>query len=70
SPDAATSILKGQIKATVLQPIVQLSVNAVDQADKFLKTGSTGMDEKQTVNCILITKDNAAKLNNFVLSGS
>jgi erythritol transport system substrate-binding protein len=67
SPDAATSILKGQIKATVLQPIVGLSLAAVDQADKFLKTGSTGMDEKQTVNCILITKDNAAKLNNFVL---
>ncbi len=70
SPDAATSIMKGQMKATVLQPIVQLSVGAVDEADKFLKSGSTGMDEKQTVNCILITKDNAAKLVNFVLSGS
>ncbi|MGA2614786.1 MAG: D-ribose ABC transporter substrate-binding protein [Spirochaetia bacterium] len=70
SPDAATSIMKGQMKATVLQPIVQLSINAVDEADKFLKSGSTGMDEKQTVNCILITKDNAAKLVNFVLSGS
>jgi erythritol transport system substrate-binding protein len=70
SPDAATSIVKGQMKATVLQPIVQLSINAVDEADKYLKTGSTGMDEKQTVNCILITKDNAANLKNFVLSGS
>lgn len=67
SPDAATSIVKGQMKATVLQPIVQLSINAVDEADQYLKTGSTGKDEKQTVNCILITKDNAAKLNNFVL---
>jgi erythritol transport system substrate-binding protein len=67
SPDAATSILKGQMKATVLQPIVQLSLAAVDQADQFLKTGSTGKDEKQTVNCILITKDNAGKLINFVL---
>jgi erythritol transport system substrate-binding protein len=70
SPDAATSIMKGQMKATVLQPIVNLSVTAVDEADKFLKSGSTGVDEKQTVNCILITKDNAAKLVNFVLSGS
>ncbi len=68
SPDVAASILKGQIKATVLQPIVNLSVMAVDQADKYIKTGSTGVDEKQTVNCILITKDNAAKLNNFVLA--
>jgi erythritol transport system substrate-binding protein len=70
SPDAATSIMKGQMKATVLQPIVQLSQQAVDEADKYLKTGSTGMDEKQTVNCILITKDNAANLHNFVLSGN
>jgi erythritol transport system substrate-binding protein len=68
SPDAVTSILKGPVKATVLQPIVQLSINAVDEADQFLKTGSTGMDEKQTVNCVLITKDNASHLNNFVLS--
>jgi len=67
SPDAATSIMKGQMKATVLQPIVNLSKMAVDEADKYLKTGSTGQPEKQTVNCILITKDNAAKLNNFVL---
>ncbi len=70
SPDAAASILKGQMKATVLQPIVQLSINAVDEADQYLKSGSTGKPEKQTVNCTLITKDNAADLNNFVLSGS
>ncbi len=67
SPDVAASILKGEIKATVLQPIVGLSKMAVDQADKYIKTGSTGVDEKQTVNCILITKANAAKLHNFVL---
>jgi erythritol transport system substrate-binding protein len=68
SPDVAASILKGEIKATVLQPIVNLSLMAVDQADKYIKTGSTGVDEKQTVNCILITKANAAKLKNFVLA--
>ncbi|HUW42398.1 MAG TPA: D-ribose ABC transporter substrate-binding protein [Rectinemataceae bacterium] len=67
SPDAATSIMKGQMKATVLQPIVNLSRMAVEQADKYLKTGSTGVSEKQTVNCILITKSNAARLHNFVL---
>ena len=68
SPDAANGIKDGSIQATVLQPIVNLSVMAVDQADKYLKTGSTGVDEKQTVDCILITKDNVANLNNFVLS--
>ena len=33
-----------------------LAQQAVDQANKWLKTGSTGMTEKQTVNCILITR--------------
>jgi erythritol transport system substrate-binding protein len=68
SPDAAKGIQDGSIQVTVLQPIVGLSQMAVDQADKFLKSGKTGLDEKQTVDCILITKDNAANLNNFVLS--
>jgi erythritol transport system substrate-binding protein len=68
SPDAANGIKDGSIQATVLQPIVNLSVMAVDQADKYLKSGSTGVDEKQTVDCILITKDNVANLDNFVLS--
>ena len=46
SPDAATGIQDGSIQATVLQPIVNLSVMAVDQADKYLKSGSTGVDKK------------------------
>jgi erythritol transport system substrate-binding protein len=68
SDDAAKGIQNGSIQVTVLQPIVGLSQMAVDQADKFLKSGKTGLDEKQTVDCILITKDNVGKLNNFVLS--
>ncbi len=68
SDDAGQGIKDGSILATVLQPIVNLSVMAVDQADAYLKTGSTGVDEKQTVDCILITKDNVAGLKNFALS--
>jgi erythritol transport system substrate-binding protein len=68
SDDAANGIKDGSIKVTVLQPIVNLSVMAVDQADKYLTTGSTGLDEKQTVDCILITIANVANLKNFVLS--
>ncbi len=67
SPDAITAILKGQMKATVLQPIVKLSQMGVDQADQYLKSGSTGLPEKQTVNCILITAENAPKVKDFVL---
>jgi erythritol transport system substrate-binding protein len=67
--DAAAAVLKGEMVATVLQPIVTGSKNAVDQADSFLKTGSTGAaEEKQSVDCILITKDNAGQLKGFVLT--
>jgi len=65
SPDVVAAIRQGDIKATVLQPIVQLSLMAVEQADKYLKTGSTGLPEKQTVDCILITPDNADKYDNW-----
>jgi erythritol transport system substrate-binding protein len=68
SDDAGQGIKDGTIKATVLQPIVGLSLAAVDQADQFIKTGKTGKDEKQTVDCILINIDNVAKLKGFALS--
>ncbi|HVN55978.1 MAG TPA: substrate-binding domain-containing protein, partial [Anaerolineaceae bacterium] len=68
SDDAGQGIKDGSIKATVLQPIVGLATMAVDQADQYLKNGKTGLDEKQTVDCILITKANVAGLKNFALS--
>jgi erythritol transport system substrate-binding protein len=40
---------------------------AVDQADLFLKTGATGQPEKQLIDCLLITPENAARLENFDL---
>ncbi|MGA2763376.1 MAG: D-ribose ABC transporter substrate-binding protein [Spirochaetia bacterium] len=69
SPDAATSIQKGQMKYTVLQAIGKLSEMAVDQADRYLKTGSTGQPENQSVNCVLITPKNVGRLKNFALVG-
>lgn len=67
--DAANAVKAGEMVATVLQPIVQGTTLAVQQADKFLKDGKTGASaEKQALDCTLITKDNAGQLNNFVLS--
>ena len=43
-----------------------MSEKAVEQANKYQKEGSTGMDEKQLVDCIAITKDNVDKLSGFV----
>jgi erythritol transport system substrate-binding protein len=65
SPDVVAQIRTGAIKATVLQPIVNLSLMATDQADRYLKTGSTGLPEKQTVDCFLITPATADKYDNW-----
>jgi erythritol transport system substrate-binding protein len=70
SPDAVSSILSGGLKATVLQPIAVFSRLAVDEADKYIKTGKTGKPEKQLLPCYLITKANAKKVHNFVLAGA
>lgn len=67
SNDVRDSIKKGGIKATVLQPAYQQAQNAVEQADKFIKTGKTGLEEKQLMDCILINADNAGKLETFAL---
>lgn len=65
SPDVVSSILDNGIKATVLQPAAKISQMAVDQADKYIKTGTTGKPEKQSIDCVLVNKDNAAKVSNF-----
>lgn len=68
SNDVRDSILKGGIKATVLQPAYAQAQTAVEQADKFLASGATGMEEKQLMDCVLVNADNAAKLETFALS--
>ncbi|HVW55475.1 MAG TPA: D-ribose ABC transporter substrate-binding protein [Rhizobiaceae bacterium] len=67
SNDVRDSILQGGIKATVMQPAYREAEVAVEEADKYLKGGKTGADEKQLMDCVLITKDNAKKLDNFRL---
>lgn len=67
SNDVRDSILAGGIKATVLQPAYEQAQLAVTQADTFLKTGATGVDEKQLMDCVLINGDNASKLETFGL---
>jgi erythritol transport system substrate-binding protein len=58
SPDALASIRAGEIKATVLQPAAAISHIAVEQAHRYLTTGSTGVPEKQAINCELVTPAN------------
>jgi erythritol transport system substrate-binding protein len=62
SPDAVAAIKAGELQYTVLQPVAIFSAKAVQQADSFIRTGSTGASsEKQLFDCILITKDNVDK---------
>ena len=55
------------VKATVLQPAYRIAQMAVEQADQYLKTGATGLPEKQLMDCVLINKKNASKLETFAL---
>jgi len=65
SNDVRDSILAGDIKATGLQQIARIAELAVEQADRYIKTGSTGQPEKQLIDCMLINGDNANRLDNF-----
>lgn len=67
SPDVADSIKAGEIRATVLQPVVRLAELAVEQADEYIKTGKTDKPEKQTIDCVLINPDNVTNYSAFSL---
>ncbi|MGF6823828.1 erythritol transport system substrate-binding protein [Microbacterium sp. ZKA21] len=67
SPDAVEAIKAGTLLATGLQPAVLISQLAVQQADSFVKTGETGEDEKQSIDCIVINAENAESYTLFAL---
>jgi erythritol transport system substrate-binding protein len=65
SPDAIASIRAGEMRATVLQPAAYIARLAVDQAHALITTGSTGQPEKQSIDCELITRENADEFGVF-----
>ncbi|WP_440982079.1 D-ribose ABC transporter substrate-binding protein [Shinella sumterensis] len=68
SNDVRDSIKAGGIKATVMQPAYAQAQLAVTQADTYIKTGKGPAEEKQLMDCVLITADNADKLETFALT--
>jgi len=58
SPDVMDSMRQGSIDATVLQPVAVFSEMAVDLASIYIQTGELPEEEKQSIDCILITVDN------------
>lgn len=66
SDEAAALIRAGEMTGTALQQCALIAEMAVQQADAYLKDGTTGLSEKQLVDCIAITKDNVDNLQTFV----
>ena len=65
SPDALSAIRAGTLDATILQPAVKIAVLAVDEADRLIKTGTTGLPERQWVPCELVTRQNVDEFGAF-----
>lgn len=65
SNDALESIKRGELKATSLQPVAEMAQRAAIQADQWIRTGSTGLPEKQSIDMVLITPENADDYHNF-----
>ena len=65
SPDAISAIRNGDLRATSLQPAVYIAKTAVEEADSFLKRGSTGRPERQIIPCDLVTAQNADDFRDF-----
>jgi erythritol transport system substrate-binding protein len=65
SPDVIAAIRAGGIQATVLQPAARIALLAVEQAHRYLTTGSTGAPEKQSIDCELVTRANVDQFGIF-----
>jgi len=69
SDDVNDSIMAGKIDAGALQPVAEMSIQAVIQADEYLKTGSTGKPEKQSIDMVLLTQENACQYTQYAPNG-
>jgi ABC-type sugar transport system substrate-binding protein len=69
SDDAILSIGQGELKATSLQPVAEMAIQAAIQADMFIRTGSTGKPEKQSIDMVLITPENYCQYSGFAPTG-
>ncbi|MDA3950738.1 MAG: D-ribose ABC transporter substrate-binding protein [Spirochaeta sp.] len=65
SDDALQSILRGELEATSLQPVAEMAQRAAIQADEWIRTGSTGLPEKQSIDMVVITPENADQYRSF-----
>lgn len=69
SDDVNESMLNGEIDAGALQPVAELATQAAIQADAYIRTGSTGKPEKQSIDMVLLTPENACQYTGFAPNG-
>ncbi|WP_432515400.1 D-ribose ABC transporter substrate-binding protein [Kineococcus sp. SYSU DK001] len=65
SPDAIAAIKAGDMHATALQPAALGAQSAVEQAHAYVTDGKTGQPEKQSIDCELVTAENADQFGVF-----
>jgi erythritol transport system substrate-binding protein len=65
SNDERDSVEAGKLKATVMLQAQTIAIHGVDLLDRDIRTGKTGEPERQLFRGILITKDNASKVDDF-----
>jgi erythritol transport system substrate-binding protein len=70
SDDAIQSIGKGELKATSLQPVAEMAIQAAMQADYYIKNGSAEKPEKQSIDMVLLTPENYCQYQTFAPTGS
>lgn len=64
--EAAGLIRAGKLTGTALQQCALMARMAAEQADRYLKEGTTSLGEKQLVDCIAITAENVGNLQTYV----
>ena len=69
SDDVNASILAGNIDAGALQPVAEMAIQAAIQADLYIRTGETGKPEKQSIDMVLLTAENACQYTGFAPNG-
>ena len=67
--DVNQSIMASKIDVSVLHPVAELASQAVIQADQYIRTGSTGMPERQVIDMVLLTIENACQYTGFAPNG-
>ena len=65
SDDAIASIVAGELDATALQPVAEMATQAAIQADAYIKNGKSDLPEKQSIDMVLLTPENAGNYERF-----